>query len=505
MHREEQNMKLKVLLVDDEYIVLKGLEIMLQNQKETPLEIVTAMDAVDAMDKISGWYPDVIIADINMPEIDGLSMLEQIAQTHPLCRFIIVSGYEDQAYLMRALKLHVADYLTKPVDKVYLIRRLKEIADELQTRRRHMLLKLRMLLFQGLEGSSVQQEISSGELICLFPDPFFALCSVPLSTRDAEPKKEPVTAYFSSCHIFSQNNWSVFLLNYSARIGESEIRAVFNEILPGTACGIALFPEHMEPCDAVFALSLYLQRALCDLVLSLLPISSALKEQTASKIALRTLQPAIRVLMFEYGISDYISDTCDSAAAPFENFLLIFTESLAAYTLTAGICLPTDTILQLYHSQSGTANDRHSIASFLERTLNFWYDSFTPVEHANYSSKIASACEYMTMHYREDISLEQTAEFVSINPSYLSYIFKKETGITFLQYLTNIRLQKACELMLSDPGLSLEAVSARTGYHSASYFHKIFRAKFGVSPRQWLLREQRQDFTPPQSSEPWEC
>ena len=120
-------MKLKVLLVDDEYIVLKGLEIMLQNQKETPLEIVTAMDAIDAMDKIDRWYPDVIIADINMPEIDGLSMLEKFRQSHPLCRFFIVSGYDDQAYLIRALKLHVADYLIKPVDKGYLIRRLNEI------------------------------------------------------------------------------------------------------------------------------------------------------------------------------------------------------------------------------------------------------------------------------------------------------------------------------------------------------------------------------------------
>jgi len=89
---------------------------------------------------------------------------------------------------------------------------------------------------------------------------------------------------------------------------------------------------------------------------------------------------------------------------------------------------------------------------------------------------------------------------VSINPSYLSYIFKKETDITFLQYLTNVRMQKACELMLSDPGLSLETVSTKTGCHSASYFHKIFRDKFGVIPRQWLLREQKQPS--PQSLKP---
>lgn len=65
---------LKLLLVDDEYIVLKGLEIVLRDQKEVSLEIRTAIDAVDAYEKAEGWTPDVIIADINMPEIDGLTM-----------------------------------------------------------------------------------------------------------------------------------------------------------------------------------------------------------------------------------------------------------------------------------------------------------------------------------------------------------------------------------------------------------------------------------------------
>lgn len=77
------------------------------------------------------------------------------------------------------------------------------------------------------------------------------------------------------------------------------------------------------------------------------------------------------------------------------------------------------------------------------------------------------------------------AEILSINPSYLSYVFKKESGITFLQYLTNVRMQQACHLILTQPDLSLEAIAEQTGYHSSSYFHKIFRAKFGMSPRQW--------------------
>lgn len=140
---------LKLLLVDDEYIVLKGLEIVLRDQKEVSLEIRTAIDAVDAYEKAEGWTPDVIIADINMPEIDGLTMLERLSVTIPLCRFIIVSGYEENEYLKRALKLHVDDYLLKPVDKLYLIRRLKQIDEEKQARIKNTLMKCRLMLFRG--------------------------------------------------------------------------------------------------------------------------------------------------------------------------------------------------------------------------------------------------------------------------------------------------------------------------------------------------------------------
>ena len=72
-------MNLNVLLVDDEYFVLKGMEIMIGEQTEVPVKIVTAMDAVDARSRLASFRPDVIIADVNMPETDGLTMLESLS------------------------------------------------------------------------------------------------------------------------------------------------------------------------------------------------------------------------------------------------------------------------------------------------------------------------------------------------------------------------------------------------------------------------------------------
>ena len=142
-------MILNVLLVDDEYLVLKGLEMILTEQTEAPLKIVTAMDAADALEKLASFRPDVLLTDINMPEANGFELIEQVKQKVPLCRFIICSGYDEQAYLKQALHLHVADYFLKPIDKMLLIRRLKELAEEKERIISHLLLKIQLLLVKG--------------------------------------------------------------------------------------------------------------------------------------------------------------------------------------------------------------------------------------------------------------------------------------------------------------------------------------------------------------------
>ena len=475
---------LKLLLVDDEYIVLKGLEIVLRDQKEVSLEIRTAIDAVDAYEKAEGWTPDVIIADINMPEIDGLTMLERLSVTIPLCRFIIVSGYEENEYLKRAPRLHVDDYLLKPVDKLYLIRRLKQIDEEKKARIKNTLMKCRLMLFRG--HFFHDSEFSGQETEEFLYLPYFSLFVAGLSPSGAREAKSRLAGYFEQIFVFSQNNWSIFLLNYSVKLQTEDIRAILAHVLDGSISGIADTKQNGEKQAFLEQIAFHYQNALCDMLLSILPVSEAAKARAAEKIAAHTLASAVRVITFELSAAAYVNEIYAAAEAPEDNFLMVFTETLSAYIMIADINLPAASIQKLYQTHVKAVVNERTLAAFLEKSQNLGNDLLTPAEQEAYSSKVDAARAYIAEHYQEDIALEQVAEFVSVNPSYLSYIFKKETGITFLQYLTNVRMQKACQLMTADPGLSLEEIAIRCGYHSASYFHKIFRGKFGVSPRQWL-------------------
>ena len=479
-------MSLNILLIDDEYVVLKGLETLLLEQSEIDLQISTAMDAIEASEKLKNIWPDVIITDINMPEIDGLTFLEQVQESHPACKFIIISGYEETEYLKRALHLHVADYLLKPVDKAYLIKRLAAIYAEKIHYQKHTLLKIQFRLYNC--GSAASNTLEEEELIKIFPYKHLAICTILLNNSDAQKAYQNLCIYFEAVYTFTQNEWHVFLLNYSTKIQESEIIKIGSLVFNEQSFGISLFPGEYSLTRNINDIFHQYHLALCDMILNSLPVEHNLKKYMIQRIASHTLNAAIKVIMFEYGINDYISETYENDISIQDNFVKIFTESLTAYIYISNVKFTSESILQLFQTYSGSIQDKKKLYTFMEKTLNFWYESFSPVEQEKYSSKINAACKFIEENYSIDLSLEQAAEIVTINPSYLSYIFKKETGITFVQYLTNIRMHHACRLMTEYPALSLDEVARKTGYNSTSYFHKIFRAKYGLSPRQWLQK-----------------
>lgn len=128
-------MSLRVILLDDEVLIRKLIR-MKMDAKRLDLEIVGEFsNAEDALQNVDELRPDIVISDICMPEVDGLSFSEQITKMFPNVKIIIVTGYNDFEYARRSLKVGVFDYLMKPVQTEELNNALEKAAQEIYSER----------------------------------------------------------------------------------------------------------------------------------------------------------------------------------------------------------------------------------------------------------------------------------------------------------------------------------------------------------------------------------
>jgi YesN/AraC family two-component response regulator len=97
---------------------------------------------------------------------------------------------------------------------------------------------------------------------------------------------------------------------------------------------------------------------------------------------------------------------------------------------------------------------------------------------------LTKATQYIHDHYQEDLSLAQLSEIFSINPSYLSHLFRKEAGRNFLDLLTERRMEEACRL-LRESEFKVQDVCNMVGYNSQRYFSQVFKKYTGVTPSAW--------------------
>lgn len=106
-----------------------------------------------------------------------------------------------------------------------------------------------------------------------------------------------------------------------------------------------------------------------------------------------------------------------------------------------------------------------------------------------YHHDIEMAVDYIEKNYASYISLESVAEQVFLNPVYLSYLFKKVTGVKFTEYLNDYRMKKAVEL-LENSSLKIGEISTNIGYKDSRYFSEVFKKKMGMTPNEYRNKKK---------------
>ncbi len=111
---------LNLMIVDDEPIILKGLLNIVEKGNTPFANVVTAQDGVEALEKMKDYTPDLLITDIQMPEMNGIELIKTVKDRGYCNRFVILSGYDETEYLRQAIRCKVIDYLFKPINKTEL-------------------------------------------------------------------------------------------------------------------------------------------------------------------------------------------------------------------------------------------------------------------------------------------------------------------------------------------------------------------------------------------------
>ncbi|KRF10274.1 hypothetical protein ASG89_01715 [Paenibacillus sp. Soil766] len=131
---------LKLMIVDDEQIILAGIRDMVEKENTAFTKVVTANDGIDALEKMDYFRPDLIITDIQMPEMDGLTLIRE-AQKKDVSHFIILSGYDEFKYAREGIRLQVKEYLLKPINQLELAELLKRMAIDIMEEKQATQLK----------------------------------------------------------------------------------------------------------------------------------------------------------------------------------------------------------------------------------------------------------------------------------------------------------------------------------------------------------------------------
>ena len=530
---------LRVVLVDDEEIIREGLAQGFPWQEAGFAIVGTAEDGEEALKVVAETDPDVVITDIKMPFIDGLEFIARIKPERPDLYIIIISGHDEFHYAQKALKLGADDYILKPIDLDYLRVLLRSIQSDFAERKKKAaevgalrerlsenLPLLREHFFRELaagkvNASGLPAQIKGYQLelrryciaVVLQLDDYY----LTVAGRTEEERKafDESFARLIRANLgddplaFAYENqpfeFTVFVTEEAPQPLQTKaagliarIRAAIADEYTITAAvgtvkdSVLLFSEScQEAAEALnykFILGKDRDLYFGDVVVPAeqRPAFEGLGYQeaelmTAVRLAdaalIRRQLGALIAEIREHGVSSrvYLRMVVSS----------IYLQALQVIKKTD--CSPEEIFdhpLDVY--QKIIAHQTiDGMAGELERVLVRVVDFINVKKGRKFYQVIAKAQEYLAQNYtRDDLSLEEVAGAVHMSSCYFSLIFKQETGNSFVDYLTKVRIEKAKELLLVSDSRSYE-ISYQIGYNNPTYFSTLFKKYVGVSPTEF--------------------
>jgi len=502
---------MEILIVDDEAIERKGLTMLLKREK-IDARIREAENGKQALEKLEEKPADLMLTDIKMPFMDGLELTDICSKKYPDMKMVIFSGYGEFEYARKAMRSGVTNYILKPVDPVEFHRTIEKvmkdmneaaIENENRDRRSDFILEHVMLeLINGRDleslDPSVRKLVPDGYAeditvmaLLSFDHDFFGIKAVNFSD---EVKKKTGLDFWcvnidpsSSIFIFSEE------IEDRKALGEKLVDAVkelYDETayvsvslpLPGGHSNLKALGRTYDALEALMENRFYLNSD--HVFLEGDESGQADINDIDSDVLMKQIKQDINVKDM-VGLRDHYEKLCDKYKnnTGFSQVYVKFVFSNLMKEIYDNLPKEdqgslSDDVDKLYRTTDFT-----EVMNILDRGISLLEKNFDLNPQTSHR-EIETVKKYIYEHYNEELSTELLAEKVYMAPSYLSHVFKKETGQNLSKFIKALRMEKAKQ-MLEETHNKIVNISYAVGYPNVSYFCRSFRAYFGESPEQY--------------------
>lgn len=471
----------KIMLVDDEIWSLIGLRKLIESDRRFEV-IYDTTTSTDALEQIIKLRPDAVITDIRMPEMNGIELMQQAKQHDVSPEFIVISGYAEFSYVQQALQEGALDYQLKPFDKNTIDATLQKLFDRLNAKREIDDLSLYTQLRDSRKSTSLLERV--------LPHPLYR--HIQIVSIAYKP-----TAY-------TQHPFDV----------EGNAQCLFLKIGANKCLGIVNSDADLSDLlyDRLDAMRERLERASLsrssDAVDSLSPLIRE-AERTAMDAFVYPKEKIFRFRPNNHAIVDQLENTflhlyaaqnyrqmselLRSVGALFRQHGMGVSDAVYLwnrFVLHAQKAAPES--LELVSLDHDELLDRFENLEEMCSHLNLLFEPLNGEELGNSNSTFFELIAYIEEHYAEALFLKELCSRFYINMSYCCVLFKKHKNMTFSQYLTEVRIGKACEL-LTNPRFSVAEVCEMTGYRDYFYFNKVFKKKMGCTPAEYRRSAGQKD------------
>lgn len=524
-------MKITVVLADDEPIILKGLGKLIP-WEEYGMEIVGyAYDGKELLETIEALKPDIVISDISMPHYSGIDIIKEIKRRELPIKTVFISAYQEFSYARDAVAYGAVDYLVKPVKKseleAVIAKTLSLIREENEEDRRRRKLdqlerksrdgEVDVWLEQLAEGALSEHSEGYAYLRNQLAGPQYAAGIVGIDPTGNDNERWPAA---------------------TQKLVEFAVRNIVQESVEAVGAGYSF----VRAGKHVFVLSceepgvpMELASAIRDNILNFLKlkvsvgVGDPVRVLSQVRVSREQAEQALEMTYFTglnralgYRVREQRKDSenewftlqseivkgltegaWDHALSTMKALLQVIkaatigNRQLAVSTCFSSILYIVQEVKKSDVPMSDLGFDIQHLQSRLRQyetyeamcggivdMLQELYDRIGDKPAGKEQTLIARIVRYIEAHYTEDVSLESVAAIAFMNPYYFSSFFKKHTKRNFKQYVTDLRMEQAVQL-LKTTDLMVYEIAEKVGYNNARHFSDMFKKHTGKLPQEF--------------------